>query len=83
MMNEQEGGRTPVPLSMVPTGSIVTIKRINAGRGLMSRLSAMGLLPGARVSVVRSATAGPVVVKVLDSKVVLGRGMAHKVFVVT
>ncbi|KPK49926.1 MAG: hypothetical protein AMK72_03325 [Planctomycetes bacterium SM23_25] len=54
--------------------------RIDAGCGLVSRLTAMGLVPGTLVAVV-SASGGPMIVSVLGSRLMLGRGMAAKVFV--
>jgi Fe2+ transport system protein FeoA len=41
----------------------------------------MGLLPGAKLEVIRSAMGGPVVVRVKETKLVLGRGMARKIMV--
>jgi Fe2+ transport system protein FeoA len=42
----------------------------------------MGLRPGAEVRVVNNRGAGPFVVAVEGTRIVLGRGMAHKVYVV-
>ena len=70
-----------VPLSLVQPGAPVTVVGILGGRGLAQRLSAMGLVPGARIEVVHTQFGGPLVVKVLGGKVMLGRGMAHKILV--
>lgn len=55
---------------------------VNAGRGLQGRLAAMGLVPGVELEVVRSSFRGPFIVSVRGSRVILGRGMAHKIEVV-
>jgi len=41
----------------------------------------MGLSPGVEVKVVNNRGGGPFVVAVMGTRIVLGRGMAHKVFV--
>lgn len=73
------------------SGSITTIKGQGQGRGrgrqsrgwsFERRLTDMGLTPGTRVTVVKSAPLrGPLEVLVRGSRLVLGRGMAQKVFV--
>lgn len=69
------------PLSMVAAGQKVNVAKIEAGRELNSRLAAMGLVPNAEVTVVSNAHPGPFVVNVKGSKIMLGRGMAHKIMV--
>ena len=71
-----------VPLSSLPDGARARLARIEAGHGLRSRLTAMGLCPGATVQVVANGGAGPFVVAVHGTRIVLGRGMAHKVYAV-
>ena len=70
-----------MPLTTVKLGQKVRLKSISAGRGLRSRLSAMGIVPGVELVVVNTTFAGPMVVKVKDSKVILGRGIAMKMTV--
>jgi len=69
------------PLSLVSTGETVRIVKIEAGRGLNSRLASMGLVPNVQITVVNNAHPGPFVISVKDSKMMLGRGMAHKIMV--
>ncbi len=69
------------PLSMIRVGETVKVAKIEAGRGLNSRLAAMGLVPNAQVTVVSNSHPGPFVVMVKQSKMMLGRGMAHKIMV--
>ena len=70
------------PLSMVKAGETVKLFRINAGQGLNSRLASMGLVTNVKIKVVSNCHPGPFVVSVKNSKIVLGRGMAHKIMVV-
>lgn len=66
-------------LNMARTGQTVRVVSIHAGRGLQSRLSALGIMPGVAVTVVTGSRRGPIVVAVKDSRVVLGRGMAQRI----
>ena len=70
-----------MPLSMASEGEKVKIKRIDAGHGLRKRLHDLGFVENAVVEVIRNQFSGPMILKVLDSRVVLGRGQGHKIFV--
>jgi Fe2+ transport system protein FeoA len=69
------------PLDKIPAGTTVRIVTIDAGAGLKNRLAAMGLLANGVIRVVRNDRAGQIIVQVKNSKVILGRGMSHKIFV--
>jgi len=69
------------PLDQVRPGSTVRIVRVNSGQGLNNRLAAMGLLKDTSITVIRNDGAGQIIVAVKSSKVILGRGMSHKIFV--
>jgi Fe2+ transport system protein FeoA len=68
-------------LSNVRAGETVKLARIEAGRGLHSRLASMGLVPNVEITVVNNREPGPFVISVRNSKMMLGRGMAHKIMV--
>jgi ferrous iron transport protein A len=70
-----------MPLSLVPAGRSVLLRRVQAGRGLISRLAAMGLLPGVRVQVCHNDRNGPIILGLNGSRLMLGRGMADKMSV--
>ena len=69
------------PLSTVKAGETVKLTSINAGQGLNSRLASMGLVANVEITVVNSGHPGPFVISVKDSKMMLGRGIAHKIMV--
>jgi Fe2+ transport system protein FeoA len=69
------------PLSTVRSGEKVKIVKIEAGRGLNSRLVSMGLVPNTQITVINSVDHGPLVIMVKESKIMLGRGMANKITV--
>jgi len=66
---------------MVENGRDVRLVAVRAGRGLAQRLADMGFVPGVELRVVSNSGAGPLVVLVKGSRLVLGRGMAHKILV--
>ena len=70
-----------MPLSAVPTGRAVVLRRIRQGHGLDSRLAAMGFLPGVTIDVHHNDRNGSVVVGVKGGRVMLGRDMAEKMAV--
>jgi len=70
-----------MPLSMLSMGEEAEFVDVRGGRGVRKRLSALGLNPGMKVTVVQNAMRGPIVLGVMDSRIALGRGMAHRILV--
>lgn len=66
------------PICEFPSGTLVRIADIDGGSQARCRLCAMGLTPGTTV-VVNSNGGGACRVKVRDSSITLGRGLASKV----
>jgi ferrous iron transport protein A len=70
-----------IPLSTIQSGKTVKLAYVEAGRGLNSRLVAMGLLPNVEITVLNNCHPGPFVISVKGSRIMLGRGMADKIMV--
>ena len=71
-----------VAISNLEQGQRGKISLIRGGYSLLQRLLGMGLKPGTKICAVRvTLPSGPVEVSVGSSKVVLGKGIASKVFV--
>lgn len=79
-----------VPLTELREGETGIITRIEVGLGngwcwaygIRKRLADMGLTPGTKVTVVRSAPLnGPIEVHVRGYKLAIGRGIAERIFV--
>jgi ferrous iron transport protein A len=83
MREQQMEQKNVKPLSVVRSGEKVRLASIEAGRGLNSRLISMGLVPNVEITVVSNNHPGPFVISVKGSKMMLGRGMAHKIMVST
>ena len=67
-----------LPLIHFPSGSKVVIASLTGGGGARSKLYAMGLTPGTEIQIVSNGS-GPCRMKVRDSELVLGQGLATKV----
>jgi len=70
-----------VRLSSLEDGARCRVVRVDAGPGLRAHLLAMGLRPGVEVRIVKNGGAGPFVLAMQTLRLVLGRGMAHKIHV--
>ena len=66
---------------MIDNGKRVRFLKVNAGRGLQTRLASMGLYPGVEMEVISNNPHGPFIVDVNGSRLILGKGMAHKIIV--
>ena len=69
------------PLSTINEGRTVTLAQINAGRGLKSRLASMGLMSNTQITIINNKQPGPFVIRIKNTKMMLGRGMADKMMV--
>ena len=69
------------PLADLPPGTRVIFRGVNAGRALSSRLAAMGLVKDVRLEVLQNSGHGPVLVRVHNTRIALGRNEATKVLV--
>ncbi|NLX13642.1 MAG: ferrous iron transport protein A [Phycisphaerales bacterium] len=67
-------------LSEVGPGHRVRVSSVHGGQGVRGQLCAMGLMTGMTVEVV-SANGGPMILKVMGGRLMLGQGMAKKIMV--
>jgi len=67
-------------LDLIPSGTEVIVKEIQAGRGLKSRLYGLGIFPGEKIKVIKNDR-GPILLKVGNTKLAIGRGEAKKILV--
>ncbi|MEM2049621.1 MAG: FeoA family protein [Thermoproteota archaeon] len=75
-----------VPLAMLKEGETGVVVSVKSGYGkawgLKKRLMDMGVTPGTRITVVKSAPFhGPIEVLVRGYRLAIGRGMAERIFV--
>ncbi len=74
-------GMQTIPLSNLAKGRRVKLVAVNSGRKLKSHLYSLGLRPGATIEVIGKCGNGPLILRINDSKIMLGKGMARKIMV--
>ncbi len=70
-----------LPLAMVSEGEEVRLVALRGGRGMNRRLADLGLNIGMTLRVIRRIQNGPMILDVKDSRLAIGRGMAHHMLV--
>jgi ferrous iron transport protein A len=71
-----------LPLTMVGTGKEVVLSAITGGKRLRQRLTDMGLTKGRTFKLIQSFKPGPCIIRIGDTRLVLGHGMCRKIMVV-
>ena len=71
-----------LPLNQLDAGNSGTIKEIQGGRGIVSRLNVLGVIPGKKITKISAMMMrGPVVFRVNNTEVAIGFGMASRIMV--
>ncbi len=71
-----------ITLARMQTGQSGIVVQIQGGRGLISRLNALGIRPGKRITKVSSMfMRGPVTIQVGNAQLAIGFGMANRIIV--
>lgn len=71
-----------INLTMMKLGDKGKVKEIIGGKGLIARLEGLGIVPGAEITKVsEQIMRGPVVIKVGNTQVAIGYGMARRVII--
>lgn len=68
-------------LTNVKSRTKVRVLKLSGGERFKDKLLCMGILPGHEIEVLSSQKKGPVIVKVNDTRVVIGYSMAERIFV--
>jgi ferrous iron transport protein A len=68
-----------VSLTALGVGERGVVVELTGGRGLLSRITSLGFTPGAEVTVVQNFGRGPIIARVRDARIALGRGEANKI----
>jgi ferrous iron transport protein A len=71
----------PTTLNELPTGARALVQAVRGGAEVTGRLTALGLVAGAPIEVLQNRGRGPLLVRVRDARIALGRGEAIKVLV--
>jgi Fe2+ transport system protein A len=69
-------------LSRMQTGQRGVVVQIRGGRGMVSRISVLGIRPGKRIAKVSSMLMrGPVTIQIDTAQVAIGYGMANRIII--
>lgn len=71
-----------IPLAVLNRGEKAEIVEfLHRGKGMLLRLRDMGLFTGKVVEILSNSAGGPIFLKVDDTRLAIGRGMAMKIMV--
>ena len=70
-----------VSLSTLHSGEHGEVVELGGGRCMLSRMTALGFTPGVDVAVVQNYGRGPLIARVRNARIALGRGEADRVYV--
>jgi ferrous iron transport protein A len=73
------GSQDRISLSEMDPGESGVVVALIGGHCLVSRMLALGLSPGAEVTVIQNFGHGPLIASVRDTRIALGRGEARKI----
>lgn len=68
-----------VLLAELEPGVQAIVREVGGGRAFAGRLASMGLVVGSRLEVLQNSPHGPMLIRVRDTRIALGRGEAAKV----
>ena len=71
----------PLFLIDLKEGEKAVVVCVKGGRGVIQRLTDMGLTPHTEITVIKSVFFGPIEISVRGSKLAIGRGIAAKILV--
>lgn len=72
-------GNASIGLVALPNGTKAIVRGLDGGSPFASRLAAMGLVVGSRLEVLQNGGHGPLLIRVSDTRIALGRGEAAKI----
>lgn len=70
-----------IPLSKLVAGNSGVLKSYQGGRSMLGRCLSLGFTPGSLIKMLENHKSGPVLVKLHDTEVALGRALAEKITV--
>lgn len=74
-------GGLKMPLGLLISGDKAKVVEIVSGKQMRTRIEDIGIREGKVVEVLNNEGRGPVLIKVNDSRIAIGRGMAMKIMV--
>ena len=70
-----------LPLSELQAGKKGIVTAIHGGRGMLERVTSLGFVPGTEISILQRLRHGPIIVRVHDARIALGREIARRIHI--
>ncbi len=68
-------------LSDIPTGTTVTVVRLDGGEGFRDKVISLGVIPGKTMVVQSYSKRGPIIARLEGSRIAIGRELAGRILV--
>ena len=72
---------TKTPLHLHSIGEKLTVVSLDGSDFFKEKLICQGIIPGAQIEIVNKRTNGPLVLRINQTKVIIGSGMTERIFV--
>lgn len=66
-------------ISGFPSGTVCVVEELAGGHAFNAHIIAMGITPGAEITIIQNSGHGPVLLNVRETRLALGRGEAEKI----
>lgn len=70
-----------MPLSMARSNNEVVVVAFNGNSDIKKRLNELGMIKGSKIKIIQGSKNGSMLIKLLDSKLVINVSTAHNVIV--
>jgi Fe2+ transport system protein FeoA len=70
-----------IPLTTLPAGQVAVVRRLVGGQAFVGRLASLGFTLGVQTQMLQNVGRGPIITRVRNTRVALGRGEAMKIWV--
>ncbi len=68
-----------ITLSDLQAGEKGLLTEVSGGRGMLERITSLGFVPGTEVCILQNLGHGPIIVRVHDARIALGREIARRI----
>lgn len=70
-----------IPLIMLTPHTKAIIVRLNGGKNFFEKMNSLGIYKGAEIEIINKFHNGPIIIKIGESRLAIGRRMAERIFV--
>ncbi len=82
MTDSKEMIKNTQPLSFFRSGAAIKVTAVDGGKNARKKLFDLGILPGVRLEVIQGSPGFPFIMRVGESRIMLGWGMVQKILAI-